>query len=296
MCSGGLGVGASVTLKWLISPSGTEPVSWSVCKVCSNQGCAVGTQKLRLRLLHKSSICINNGKRIKRFVTTTWIIRLVFRLTPIFKYKCHGYCSYRGSGVGVSGWDFRLRSESESVHFYPLRLHLKFLPTPTPQPWFKRPWCPSSLSLYCANSFGCRRLGIASDVLAIPFCAACFTIALMQGINQLGGVFLTCAVRQPAPCNRSQQTHSCRLHCCLLFFSLSFGIIIHIHTSMRTVNTSPWRHERARLRNNATDVCSTRCAVVVVLSGDCEVVRHWDEVANIAYNMQVIHNNLIYLT
>jgi hypothetical protein len=35
-----------------------------------NQGCAVGTQNLRLRLLHKSSICINNGKPIRRFITT----------------------------------------------------------------------------------------------------------------------------------------------------------------------------------------------------------------------------------
>jgi hypothetical protein len=36
--------------------------------------------KLRLRLLHKSSMCINNGKPIRHFITTTWIIRLVFRL------------------------------------------------------------------------------------------------------------------------------------------------------------------------------------------------------------------------
>jgi hypothetical protein len=35
------------------------------------QGCGVGTQKLRLRLLHKSSICINNGKPIRHFIATT---------------------------------------------------------------------------------------------------------------------------------------------------------------------------------------------------------------------------------
>jgi hypothetical protein len=36
--------------------------------------------KLRLRLLHKSSIRINNGKPIRHFIATTWIIRLLFRL------------------------------------------------------------------------------------------------------------------------------------------------------------------------------------------------------------------------
>jgi hypothetical protein len=36
--------------------------------------------KLRLRLLHKSSICINNGKPIRCFIATTWIIRLLFLL------------------------------------------------------------------------------------------------------------------------------------------------------------------------------------------------------------------------
>jgi hypothetical protein len=36
--------------------------------------------KVRLRLLHKSSICINNGKPIRHFIATTWIIRLLFRL------------------------------------------------------------------------------------------------------------------------------------------------------------------------------------------------------------------------
>jgi hypothetical protein len=48
----------------------------------TNQGCGVGTQKhwLRLRLLHKSSICINNGKPIRHFIATTWIIRLISRL------------------------------------------------------------------------------------------------------------------------------------------------------------------------------------------------------------------------
>jgi hypothetical protein len=34
----------------------------------------------RLRLLHKSWISINSGKPIRRFITTTWIIRLLFRL------------------------------------------------------------------------------------------------------------------------------------------------------------------------------------------------------------------------
>jgi hypothetical protein len=36
--------------------------------------------KLRLRLLHKSSICINNGKPIRHFIATTRIIRLLFWL------------------------------------------------------------------------------------------------------------------------------------------------------------------------------------------------------------------------
>jgi hypothetical protein len=36
-----------------------------------SQGCGVGTQKLRLRLLHKSSICINNGKPVRHFITNT---------------------------------------------------------------------------------------------------------------------------------------------------------------------------------------------------------------------------------
>jgi hypothetical protein len=46
-----------------------------------------------LRFLHKSSVCINNGKPTKmakgitrHFITTTWIIRLLFRpITYIFK-------------------------------------------------------------------------------------------------------------------------------------------------------------------------------------------------------------------
>jgi hypothetical protein len=36
--------------------------------------------KLRFRLLHQSSIRINNGKPVRHFITTTWIIRLLFRL------------------------------------------------------------------------------------------------------------------------------------------------------------------------------------------------------------------------
>jgi hypothetical protein len=36
--------------------------------------------KLRLRLLHKDLICINNFKPIRHFITTTCIIRLLFRL------------------------------------------------------------------------------------------------------------------------------------------------------------------------------------------------------------------------
>jgi hypothetical protein len=38
--------------------------------------------KLRLqhRLLHKNSLCINNGKPITHFITTAWIIRLLLRL------------------------------------------------------------------------------------------------------------------------------------------------------------------------------------------------------------------------
>jgi hypothetical protein len=35
------------------------------------QGCAVGTQNLRFRPLHKSSICINNGKPVRHFIATT---------------------------------------------------------------------------------------------------------------------------------------------------------------------------------------------------------------------------------
>jgi hypothetical protein len=35
---------------------------------------------LEPRLLHESSICVNNGKPIRHFITTTWIIRLLFRL------------------------------------------------------------------------------------------------------------------------------------------------------------------------------------------------------------------------
>jgi hypothetical protein len=41
----------------------------------------------------------------------------------MFKYKSYSYCSYQGSGVGVSSYDSRLRSESESVHFYQIQLH-----------------------------------------------------------------------------------------------------------------------------------------------------------------------------
>jgi hypothetical protein len=54
------------------------------------QGCGVGTQNLRPRLLNfynsdsnsfiKKLQCINNGKPIRHFITTTWIIRLLFRL------------------------------------------------------------------------------------------------------------------------------------------------------------------------------------------------------------------------
>jgi hypothetical protein len=35
---------------------------------------------LKLRLLHKSSICINNGKPIRHFIATTLIVRLLFNL------------------------------------------------------------------------------------------------------------------------------------------------------------------------------------------------------------------------
>jgi hypothetical protein len=49
------------------------PISFNKC-----HDCAVGTQNLQL--LHKSSICINNGKPIRHFITTTWIVRLLFRL------------------------------------------------------------------------------------------------------------------------------------------------------------------------------------------------------------------------
>jgi hypothetical protein len=37
----------------------------------SNRGCGVGTQRLRLRLLHKSSVCINKGKPVRHFITAT---------------------------------------------------------------------------------------------------------------------------------------------------------------------------------------------------------------------------------
>jgi hypothetical protein len=32
-------------------------------------------------------------------------------------------------------------TDSDSVHFYRLRLHQKFIPTPTPQPWYRRHVC-----------------------------------------------------------------------------------------------------------------------------------------------------------
>jgi hypothetical protein len=35
----------------------------------------------QLRVLHKSSVCVNDVKPIRHFITTTWIIRLLFRLT-----------------------------------------------------------------------------------------------------------------------------------------------------------------------------------------------------------------------
>jgi hypothetical protein len=64
------------------------------------QGCEVDTQKLRLQLLHKSSICINNGKPSK---TVNDVIRHLsppcelsgyfLGLQPTFKYKSYGYCS-----------------------------------------------------------------------------------------------------------------------------------------------------------------------------------------------------------
>jgi hypothetical protein len=50
-----------------------------LCLLCEDQGCGVCTQKLRLRL-HKNSMCINNGKPVRRFIATTWIIRLLFWL------------------------------------------------------------------------------------------------------------------------------------------------------------------------------------------------------------------------
>jgi hypothetical protein len=61
-----------------------------------NQVCGVGTQNLQLwlRFLHNSSVCINNGKPtkmvnciIRHFITTIWIIRLLFRLITYI------YCS-----------------------------------------------------------------------------------------------------------------------------------------------------------------------------------------------------------
>jgi hypothetical protein len=36
--------------------------------------------EVRLRLLHKNSMCINNGKPIRHFIATTWIIRLLLWL------------------------------------------------------------------------------------------------------------------------------------------------------------------------------------------------------------------------
>jgi hypothetical protein len=38
---------------------------------CSARECGVGTRKLRLRRIHKGSICINSGKPVRRFVATT---------------------------------------------------------------------------------------------------------------------------------------------------------------------------------------------------------------------------------
>jgi Na+-transporting NADH:ubiquinone oxidoreductase subunit NqrC len=53
-------------------------VSYLALRPSAAQGCAVGTQNLRLRHLQKSSICINNGKPtkmvngiIRHFITTT---------------------------------------------------------------------------------------------------------------------------------------------------------------------------------------------------------------------------------
>jgi hypothetical protein len=70
---------------WYVQASGVgKDVCWLIL-MCEGwggygQGCGVGTQNLRLRLLHKISICINNGKPIRHSITTTWIIRLLFRL------------------------------------------------------------------------------------------------------------------------------------------------------------------------------------------------------------------------
>jgi hypothetical protein len=66
----------SIYIRNSLHKRSVPPSQW-ICWV-SNERCAVGTQKLRL--LHKSSIRINNGKPIRHFITTTWIIRLLFSL------------------------------------------------------------------------------------------------------------------------------------------------------------------------------------------------------------------------
>jgi hypothetical protein len=79
---------------------------------------------LRFQLLHKNSICINNGKTtkllsgiIRHFITTTWIIRLCFRLHTIakvlkqylFKTLHRGRSRYIFSDSGSTQKSFRLR-------------------------------------------------------------------------------------------------------------------------------------------------------------------------------------------
>jgi hypothetical protein len=58
---------------------------------------------LKLRLLHKSSICINNGKPTDVSSPPRESSGYCLDLKPIFKYKSNGYCSCQGSGFGVSG-------------------------------------------------------------------------------------------------------------------------------------------------------------------------------------------------
>jgi hypothetical protein len=90
-------------------------------------------QFLNLRLLHKSSICTNNGKPTKMVNGIIFHCHHINHQATFYTYNLHLNISLM---VIVASTYLKFYIEvGPIVHFYLLWLHPKFLLTPTPQPW-----------------------------------------------------------------------------------------------------------------------------------------------------------------